>query len=658
VSVVDSTLSDNDGCLGGGIYNDDDGTLDIDNSTISDNEACDGGGIFNTDGGVSVDNSTISDNRAYSGDGGGILNYGDSSPSTINITNSILSGNRSDFGFDGYGAGGAIYNEADGDLATVNIDNSVIQNNRAFDGGGIFNYGCACEATLNVINSTLSNNSATDGGGGGVLNDSGVLDISYSTLSGNTATDAGGGIFNVFSDFAVLTNTTLSGNSATYVGGGIYNEDGITSINNSTLYDNSAADGGGIYSEDFFYGFTTVDLNNSIVANNTNGDCVNLFGTYIGDNNRDSDSSCPGGSTLNLSAGSLASLADNGGATQTHALLTGSNAIDNSGGGATSDDQRGAVAVGTRDIGAFEFDGALADVSFTVDFTTIYEDGVTGPSTATVTVTVILANYQGTPIDISFSFSGSASSADYTGTWTFPMTFAANGSQTFDITAFDDALRESSENLILTMTILGPAQDSGTNPQTIRIISDETRGGSSSDSDSDDNVILPSIDIFDPAVSKIGILAPGQVGLVGEQIEWKITVINNGNAIGNNIVLVDNIIPALQVDGVSSNVSSISAVNGQTVTVTIPTLDPGQSVTYSIFTTVLESNLTVDNTVCLSSNSDNEVCADATVDTTLAAVSQLPSTGETPYWRNFLVLTVILIPLLMAMGLTVLTAND
>lgn len=143
-----------------------------------------------------------------------------------------------------------------------------------------------------------------------------------------------------------------------------------------------------------------------------------------------------------------------------------------------------------------------------------------------------------------------------------------------------------------------------------------------------------SIQVVDPGLSKVGVLQPGQIGLVGENIEWQITVTNTGSTVENNVVLVDNIVSALQVDSVSNNVSS--NISGQVVTVTIPTLNPRQSVIYSIFTTVLQSNITVNNTVCASSNNRAEHCASGQADFPLLAVEELPTTGENPNWRNAL----------------------
>jgi len=72
-----------------------------------------------------------------------------------------------------------------------------------------------------------------------------------------------------------------------------------------------------------------------------------------------------------------------------------------------------------------------------------------------------------------------------------------------------------------------------------------------------------------------------------------------------------------------------SITNGQKVTVTIPSLAPGQSVNFGIVTTVIRGGGTIDNTVCMSaSNLDSERCTVGSV------VASLPQTGEKPWWRT------------------------
>lgn len=135
----------------------------------------------------------------------------------------------------------------------------------------------------------------------------------------------------------------------------------------------------------------------------------------------------------------------------------------------------------------------------------------------------------------------------------------------------------------------------------------------------------PSISIFDPALSKIGLLIPGQTGVTGEQIEWVTTVRNTGGGTGNNITIVDNVDSRLQINNVNAPGASVS-INGQTVEVTYGTINSGESVQFSIFTTVLRGE-SVNNTICIAGT---DTCA------TGSAVGELPSTGETPWWRGWL----------------------
>jgi hypothetical protein len=89
--------------------------------------------------------------------------------------------------------------------------------------------------------------------------------------------------------------------------------------------------------------------------------------------------------------------------------------------------------------------------------------------------------------------------------------------------------------------------------------------------------------------------------------------------------VTDTLRDDLRIDRVESSAGT-ATTSGQTVTVTIPALAPGESVTISIFTTVL-AGAAVDNTACVTaSNQTGERCA------TALPVSALPSTGERPGW--------------------------
>ena len=207
---------------------------------------------------------------------------------------------------------------------TVSISGVTIQNGSGGEGGGIYNVG-----TLTLTNSTVSGNTAPSNGGG-IYNYS-TLTLTNSTVSGNAAPTDGGGIYN-FGGTLTLTNSTVSGNTATSSGGGIYNSSHsytLATLTNSTITNNSAGSGsgGGIARAGSTSNF--VNLKNTIVANSTSGG--NCLGTMASNgNNLDSDGTCglAGPTDQTNTNPQLGPLADNGGPTQTHALLAGSPAID------------------------------------------------------------------------------------------------------------------------------------------------------------------------------------------------------------------------------------------------------------------------------------------------------------------------------------------
>ncbi|GIW42068.1 MAG: hypothetical protein KatS3mg076_2645 [Candidatus Binatia bacterium] len=207
---------------------------------------------------------------------------------------------------------------------------------------------------------TLRNLSIAEGSadfGGGIRND-GTLTIMSATLSGNVAGDfialvgGGGGIFNA--GWASVINSTFSDNKGVR-GAGILNVGTLTIINSTFSGNNAPTTGGGIRNEG------TLTLKNTIVANSPSGG--NCSGTITdgGGNLSWPDATCPG---INQDP-TLGPLENNGGPTQTHALLAGSAAIDavtdctDTSGNTISTDQRGISrpqpAGGQCDAGAYEF---------------------------------------------------------------------------------------------------------------------------------------------------------------------------------------------------------------------------------------------------------------------------------------------------------------
>jgi hypothetical protein len=264
-----------------------------------------------------------------------------------------------------------IYNNA-----TVSLDGLTVTNGNAVNdyGGAIYQ---TSGTTLNISNSTIRNSTAYYGGGGIFSNGGGTLNISNSTIAGNTTSTSytsgyGGGIFQN-SGTGTLTNTTISGNASTYVGGGVFGSNltfiNSTITNNTVDSDNDGTGfGGGIYSNN-----GSISTQNTIVAGNfdtpnnagTNVDSPDVYGSFINRGNnligRNNGSNFTAGGLIGTNAAPvnplLGTLASNGGLTQTHALQSGSLAI-NAGNntGAPTTDQRGLTRPvgGTVDIGAVE----------------------------------------------------------------------------------------------------------------------------------------------------------------------------------------------------------------------------------------------------------------------------------------------------------------
>jgi hypothetical protein len=255
--------------------------------------------------------------------------------------------------------------------ATINGLSISGGNTRAF-GGGIYNNG----GTLTLNNSTVSGNTAFAGHGGGIANDNGgTLTLTRTTVSGNQAIaeviggtrngGAGGGISNI-SGSLTLTNSTVSGNTATDNAGGIDNHSGtLLTLTNTTVTNNSP---GGIVNSG------SATLTNTIVAGNSPSNFPDVQGSFASQ-----------GPNLIGQAPLLGPLQNNGGATNTHALLPGSPAIDTgTNANCLSPDQRGVArpkdgdqnGSSICDIGAYE----RSDLTAPKVNSTIPAAGATGVS--------------------------------------------------------------------------------------------------------------------------------------------------------------------------------------------------------------------------------------------------------------------------------------
>jgi len=260
------------------------------------------------------------------GKGGGVLNQG----SIVIFVNSTLRDNMASLG-------GGLFNDG----GNVTFDHSTISNNTASSqGGGIVN---TAFGTITFRESTVSQNTSVSDGGG-IFNEDGSLTLIASTVDNNTA-DSGGGILN--GGTLTMTNSTVSGNFAgTGSGGGLFNAGGLAgaAINNSTFSENQAvANGNALHNEE------ALTLSQSIMADSFPGDVCSgsILPVSLG-YNLDSDGTCNLTLPTDIPSGNanLDVLKNNGGPTETHALLPNSEAIDRISGAfcpPPATDQRGFV---------------------------------------------------------------------------------------------------------------------------------------------------------------------------------------------------------------------------------------------------------------------------------------------------------------------------
>jgi hypothetical protein len=254
-------------------------------------------------------------------------------------------------------------------LAVLNLSDCVVSNNQAVtgiaQGGGILTVG-----TLNLSNSTISGNVATEGGAGLRIFSGATVAVSGCAITGNQAPGYGAGGGGIETQGALmLTNSTISGNAAVQgSGGGVSVEDGLTTLLNDTIAFNTASGSSGANLD--VYGDTSVaTTKNTIISNPvTAPNCRVAGGGTLTSNgyNLESTNTCGFTGTGDITGTDplLGALALNApGATETHAILAGSPAIDAADPAVfPPTDQRGVKRPqGPRaDIGAYEIVAATA----------------------------------------------------------------------------------------------------------------------------------------------------------------------------------------------------------------------------------------------------------------------------------------------------------
>ena len=385
--------------------------LSLSNSRVTSNSASvSGGGVAVDCGALAVYRSTVSGNAATK-NGGGIYvsdyikNGGGGSTCSntqLSISQSAVSGNTVTLG----SGGGAFSFNGHATVRSSTISGNTTQVN----GGGIYAY-----QSVQLIASTVSNNTGQSGSGGGVWSYDVSATGGASVVSGNTTLNGGGGIF---AYTATLSGITVSNNKSTYDGGGIQVGNDATLVN-STIANNASgycecqATGGlqattatvtnstitgnfggyfgygGLFAQDINLYFNTIVANTAMPVNDRAGGVAFFSSAYMVGNIISGNSSndvytfparqvmggyniisragfatLPGDTITNCSPSSnlhLGPLANNGGPTQTMALLADSCAIDAGPDtpplpGDVSTDQRGAPrpSGAAADIGAYE----------------------------------------------------------------------------------------------------------------------------------------------------------------------------------------------------------------------------------------------------------------------------------------------------------------
>ena len=336
-----------------------------------------------TNGDLHIENSTLREN-VTSGSGGAVSigSFGASSYSFIDVTftNNVAGGNGGAIHysklvegtvtmlidsaeFNGNGRwvsagttetdnGGAISLANSNDLlpAFVTITDSTFTNNFGSSGGGAMFVSDPVEL---MIGTTTLDNNESGSQGGALRNRFGTIVIEQSTLSNNTVSTAtgieGGGAIHNFKGSVSLTNSTVSGNQAGR-GGGIYSSatdvlgdsPAVIILNHVTLTNNTASVdgyGGAIYNWQRGDIEARVNVQNSLILGNTtpfsNFDCRNEDGTMVSFGYNVKSGSALAGCSFSGGTGDVsvtgapsahvsAALTDNGGATLTHQIPSGS----------------------------------------------------------------------------------------------------------------------------------------------------------------------------------------------------------------------------------------------------------------------------------------------------------------------------------------------
>ena len=268
-----TVFRENSGYRGGGIFSSG-GTVTVEDSTFEKNTATDDGGAIaaTQNSSLTVRNSKVLENKAAD-TAGGIL----AEKSTLEVTDSIIDGNRASVGGGLYIADIDAPGETKEDKPEHTLTRTEITNNSADGqgiGGGIYLGAQKLTITDSKLtgNNTISKNGQTQGGAI-VAYSPGDFTLDNTLIQGNTA-DVGGGIHVLStklrdSHIILCNNTRITGNVANQFGGGIFldnmNNPAVLELVNASVDNNTADVAGGIGN----YGSIVVLKDGAVLENNT-----------------------------------------------------------------------------------------------------------------------------------------------------------------------------------------------------------------------------------------------------------------------------------------------------------------------------------------------------------------------------------------------------
>lgn len=367
------------------------------NCVFMGNLAQSGGGMASREGSPRVENCIFKKNRATKG-GAGLFEFGKVGKAGefgSTVKGCIFEGNSAE----AFGGGMGVMAASPHIIACTFADNTVEaeeQSKTDTRGGGLYIYydGNAEVRDCTFVKNRSSSRNGRGLGGGVATMERTAISLYNCTFSQNYASRCGGGFFQSVGS-PTLTNCTFFRNEAPR-GGGAYAEDGMTSfpktapvLTHCTFLRNKSTEGGAFYAEQKVEPF----ILNGILWENEGGEIGyhERVGKFLvshcivkGDFNY---SKVTPENVLSGDA-KIQPLADNGGSTETCAILTGSSAIDAGMNGTklteklqrtslsksqkegllscVSTDQRGLKRSGKPDAGSFEINAAVPGTEFVI----------------------------------------------------------------------------------------------------------------------------------------------------------------------------------------------------------------------------------------------------------------------------------------------------